>query len=28
MSSSLETMYSCFMFQKVPPEWEAVRHVG
>jgi len=22
MSASLETMYQCFLFQKVPPEWE------
>jgi dynein heavy chain len=26
MSSSLETMYSCFLFQRVPPEWEAAAY--
>jgi dynein heavy chain len=26
MSSSLETMFSCFLFQKVPPDWEAAAY--
>jgi len=26
MSSSLETMYSSFLFQRVPPEWEAAAY--
>ncbi len=26
MSATLETMYNAFMFQRVPPEWEAAAY--
>lgn len=26
MSSSLENMFNCFVFQRVPPEWEAAAY--